>query len=104
MRTKVCVRRRDHLGEDYGQIVVWRLPMGMVLIKNGKLLGKRGLRLASLDDVLEQADMLMERGYTKSGEWTLGQVCQHLSYGIIFSIDGHPFAVSKVMTFVSQTI
>ena len=78
--------------------------MGMVLIKDGKLLGKRGLRLATLDDVLNQTDMLMKRSYQKSGEWSLGQICQHLSYGIIFSIDGHPFELSKVMVFVNQTI
>jgi hypothetical protein len=46
-----------------------------------------------LPEVAAEADRLHAGGYDKAGRWDLGQVCDHLSYFIAGSLDGHPYHV-----------
>ena len=54
--------------------------------------GRRTLALASLAEV----DRLL-LGHRMIGQWTLGQVCNHLSWAIIGSVDGSPFRTPWVV-------
>jgi hypothetical protein len=50
---------------------------------------RRPLTFAHLNDVMPEVDRLMA-GYSRSGNWSLGQVCHHLSSTIRYSIEGWP--------------
>lgn len=52
---------------------------------------RRTLQFASLDQIMPDVDRLLE-GHTTHGNWSLGQVCNHLSSTFRFSIEG--FGVS----------
>lgn len=55
-----------------------------------RLVRNRELRFTSWDAVLEDAEFLLEQGYTTSGNWTLGQAASHLAQWTSFPIDGYP--------------
>jgi hypothetical protein len=41
--------------------------------------GRRSLRYGNLDEVLPDVERLMESGHTTVGNWSLAQICRHLS-------------------------
>lgn len=51
---------------------------------------RRALTFTSLDRVMPDVDTLLE-GYTRVGNWSLGQVCNHLSRTLQGSVDGFSF-------------
>ena len=51
---------------------------------------RRTLAFNSLDQVMPDVDRLMA-GYTKVGNWSLGQACNHLTKGVVAAIDGADF-------------
>lgn len=53
---------------------------------------RRVLRFASLDEIVADAEVLARHGYEPLGNWSLGQVCDHLARGMHSSIDGFGFA------------
>jgi hypothetical protein len=50
---------------------------------------RRNLTYASLDRVMPDVDRLLE-GHTTVGNWSLGQICNHLATTIINSVEGFP--------------
>jgi Protein of unknown function (DUF1569) len=50
------------------------------------------LRFSNLDDVVQRLDLLLEKGYDRSGNWNLAQVCEHLRDWFSYLIDGYPRA------------
>ena len=54
---------------------------------------RRALTYASLDAVMPDVDRLI-LGYDKAGQWTLGQICSHLSKALTLTVDGTPVRVS----------
>src|SRR5947209_5071320 len=50
---------------------------------------RRTLEFARLDDVMPEVDRLLA-GHTTVGNWSLGQICNHLTRGIISSVEGAP--------------
>ena len=52
--------------------------------------GRRVLTLDSVDAGLADARHLLVTGYTRVGNWSLGQVCWHLSRWIEYPLDGFP--------------
>ncbi|MBX7165856.1 MAG: DUF1569 domain-containing protein [Pirellulales bacterium] len=48
--------------------------------------GRRKLRFNSLDEVLADAEHLLRDGYRRSGNWTLGQVCNHLGAAVTVAL------------------
>src|SRR5262245_15913860 len=50
---------------------------------------RRSLTFASLEEVMPDVDRLL-RGHTTVGNWSLGQICNHLAQGINRTIDGFP--------------
>lgn len=50
----------------------------------------RRLRLATLDNVVDEVERLHRNGYTQAGKWNLSQICEHLSDWMTYSMDGFP--------------
>ena len=51
---------------------------------------RRTLAFNSLDQVMPDVDRLMA-GYTKVGNWNLGQACNHMAKGVVTAIEGADF-------------
>jgi hypothetical protein len=49
---------------------------------------RRKLDLRSFDDMVGEVDRLRQGGYSRAGNWDLGQVCQHLAISMKSSLDG----------------
>ncbi|WP_165219910.1 DUF1569 domain-containing protein [Aquisphaera insulae] len=49
---------------------------------------RRPLAFRSLADVMPEVDRLLLGGYTPSGRWSLGQICQHLARTMQSSLEG----------------
>ena len=52
---------------------------------------RRPLQFDCLRDSVTEIRRLNESGYTKAGNWDLGQMCQHLSKTTRIAIEGAPF-------------
>jgi Protein of unknown function (DUF1569) len=50
---------------------------------------RRKLSFSNLTEVMPEVDRLLG-GYSPVGQWSLGQVCQHLATTLRFSIEGWP--------------
>src|SRR5437763_1213246 len=51
---------------------------------------RRDLRLPNYDAALADAEALLATGYDRVGNWSLGQVCDHLAATMERSLDGFP--------------
>ena len=51
---------------------------------------RRELELANLDDAVIECDRLLETGYTKSGNWSLAQICCHIRLTMERNMNGYP--------------
>ena len=51
---------------------------------------RRDLSFNSFDDVIAEANRLLESGYTAKGNWNLSQTCKHLVEWMRFPMDGYP--------------
>ena len=54
-------------------------------------MARRQLTFSTYDDVIAELDRLSGGGYQQVGNWTLGQICRHLSYYLRGSLDGFDF-------------
>ncbi len=54
---------------------------------------QRQLKFEDLADASAEAERLLTGGYEKLGHWDLAQVCDHLTYFIHGSLDGHTYRV-----------
>src|SRR5579883_1504309 len=77
--------------------------IGAVTIKDRlRRLGgmKRSLLFRNYDDVLAEAERLAAGGYEKTGNWALGEVCDHIARTMERSLDGfssrHPLPVRLI--------
>ena len=50
---------------------------------------RRALTFDSLDRVMPDVDRLLA-GHTTVGTWTLGQICNHLTTTLTWTVDGYP--------------
>ncbi|MEO9592593.1 DUF1569 domain-containing protein [Rhodopirellula bahusiensis] len=50
----------------------------------------RSLQFDNLDDAVQEAQSLLRSGYTPCGNWSLGQICRHLTLVQDPSVDGYP--------------
>jgi hypothetical protein len=53
----------------------------------------RELKFSGYSDVLAEIGRLQGSGYEKSGQWSLGQICDHLAYFMEGELDGFTFKV-----------
>lgn len=64
------------------------------LINTTKVSGRRNVHFTSLDDILADVEMLTKAGEIRTlGNWSAGQVVQHLAITMNKSIDGFNFRV-----------
>ena len=59
-------------------------------------IGRRRLGFTSLSEVMPEVDRLL-LGHETVGNWTLGQICHHLSGAIIASIGETPFRLPWIV-------
>lgn len=51
---------------------------------------RRQLQLERLPDAIAECERLLHAGYTRSGNWSLAQICCHLRLTIESNLDGYP--------------
>tara|TARA_R110002020_G_scaffold150656_1_gene327477 strand:+ start:1058 stop:1540 length:483 start_codon:yes stop_codon:yes gene_type:complete len=51
---------------------------------------RRQIHFEQLDEAIEECEGLLRTGYTKSGNWSLGQICCHIRLTIERNMDGYP--------------
>ncbi len=51
---------------------------------------RRPLQFDALENVVEEAELLLCDGYRRVGNWSLGRICDHLSNAFNYSRDGFP--------------
>jgi hypothetical protein len=51
---------------------------------------RRKLDFHNFDEVVADAERLLQTGYDKAGNWDLSQVCYHLTEWLRFTMDGFP--------------
>lgn len=50
---------------------------------------RRTLQFKNLDEAMAEVDRLV-KGHATLGRWSLGQICNHLSSVVIYSVEGFP--------------
>lgn len=58
---------------------------------------RRRLTFASYDEAIAEIRRLKARGYRSGGSWTLGQICEHLSFYYRGSLDGFGFKLPWII-------
>ena len=58
---------------------------------------RRELDFSTYNDVIAELDSLQSTGYQQLGQWTLGQICRHLSYYLRGSLEGFVFKLPWVV-------
>jgi len=53
---------------------------------------KRTLKFSDFDEMMADVRTLLDQGYIRHGNWTLGQVCSHVADWMRFPLDGFPRA------------
>lgn len=53
-------------------------------------MSRRDIRFQSLDQVLDDLNLLESKGYTACGKWDLSQIAEHLSDWMTYPLDGFP--------------
>lgn len=61
-------------------------------VDTAKVAGRRKLHFTSLDDIAADVEMLAAAGKVRTlGNWTPGQVLKHMTYPMLWALDGAPF-------------
>ncbi len=56
-------------------------------------MAQRQLDFKTIDEAFAEVDRLQQGGYTKLGQWDLAQICDHVTFFVRGSLDGHQFRV-----------
>ena len=51
---------------------------------------RRSLKFTCLHEAIDECESLLETGYTKSGNWSLAQICCHIRLTMERNMDGYP--------------
>jgi hypothetical protein len=65
-----------------------------VAVKTSKVTGRRSLRFSSYQDILDEVRKSSGTPTRQLGNWSLGQICEHLAKGLDMAIDGATFKPS----------
>ena len=71
------------------------------------MVSRRELRFDNLSDAAKDAENLLAKGYEKLGNWSLSQVCDHMTDWLTYPIDGFPkvrFPISIVLWVMKKTV
>lgn len=69
-------------------------------VKTGRVAGRRSLRFNTLDEIIVDAERCVAENYRTLGNWSAGQIFEHLALVMDGSIDGLPFRVPAPVRFV----
>ncbi|WP_435009693.1 DUF1569 domain-containing protein [Tundrisphaera lichenicola] len=58
--------------------------------------GRRTLTFSRLDEVMPEVDRLL-KGHRTLGQWSLGQICNHLAGVIVMGVDGPPVKLPWIL-------
>lgn len=64
------------------------------MVDSTRVAGRRTLRFGSYEDLLADVQQMNAQPSRYLGNWSLGQVCEHLAKAIEYMVDGAPFKVS----------
>lgn len=64
----------------------------------------RELRFERYEEVRDEIRRLRSGGYTRLGNWSLGQMCAHLDYYFRGSLDGFGFQFPAIMRFLVRKL
>ncbi len=64
------------------------------MVESTQVTGRRKLHFDSYDELLADVHQLNGQPTRYLGNWSLGQVCEHLAKAIEYAVDGAPFKVS----------
>ena len=58
---------------------------------------RRTVRYHDWDEVRTEVEQLLAGGYEKGGNWSLGQICNHLAIVMEMAVDGFPKQMPRVV-------
>lgn len=61
------------------------------MVETAQVTGRRTLHFSSYQDILDDVHALAERPARQLGNWSLGQICEHLAKATEYALDGAPF-------------
>jgi Protein of unknown function (DUF1569) len=73
-------------------------------VKTKSVSGRRTLHFSSYDELLDEVRRLAARPTRHLGNWSLGQVCQHLAAAMNMAIDGPPFRPGLLLRLVGPLL
>jgi hypothetical protein len=62
-------------------------------VDTGKVSGRRRLHFDNVQDIMADVDALAARSYRQLGNWSLGQMCKHLTIAMQMPLDGSSIKV-----------
>jgi hypothetical protein len=74
------------------------------MVNPAQVTGRRTLHFNSYEDVLADVHAMQASRKHALGNWSLGQVCEHLAKAIEYAIDGAPFRASWIFRMVGPWI
>lgn len=63
-------------------------------VDSGRVQARRKLHFSSYDEVLAEVHSLASQPTRQLGNWSLGQICEHLAKAVDMAIDGPPYKAS----------
>lgn len=66
--------------------------------------GRRELHFSSYQEILDDVHALASRPTRQVGNWSLGQICNHLAKAMDMAVDGPPFKPSWLIRIVGPLI
>ena len=61
---------------------------------------RRKLSFDTFEEILTEVDELLESGYEQAGNWSLGQICNHLAIFLRGSVEGFSFKLPAPIRFL----
>lgn len=74
------------------------------MIDSTRVAGRRQLRFSSYEDLLADVHAMNAQPSRHLGNWSLGQICEHLAKAIEYAVDGAPFKAPWVLRAVGPLI
>jgi hypothetical protein len=73
-------------------------------VESAKVQRRRGLHFSNYDELLAEARSLASGPTRQLGNWSLGQICQHLAKAMDMAIDGPPYKPSLLLRVVGPLV
>jgi hypothetical protein len=74
------------------------------MVETTQVAGRRKLHFQSYDDILADARAMNSQPTRHLGNWSLGQICEHLAKAIEYAVEGAPFKTGWLLRFVGPLI